>query len=453
MLTALPRNSIRWRLILAGVATLAGALLAAGWGFSVLFERHVERRVVAELETDIRHIMSGLVIDAHGAAKVERTPADLRYTQPLSGRYWQLEVEDKIVAKARSLWDESLDTPVDTVIDGSFHIHKIKGPRDAQLIAVERAFSVARATGKQRFCVTAALDAAEIYAAVGDFRRELAVALTILGVVLLASFAIAVQVGLRPLSHLRGALARLHAGDERRLSGRFPDEVEPLVTDLNKVLEQRERAATRAKACAADLAHGLKTPLTAIEVVADELRGKGEEALGIELSDYVADMQGHVERELALARSAVADMPVSDVNVAGLVAQLTRSLHRLPRGNSLAWQVEISPQLVYRGHEALLAEILGNLLDNARKWAKSRILVRAERSGQTISIAVDDDGPGVAEKDIPHLLTRGKRLDESVPGTGFGLSIVGDMLEQAGGQLKFMRAELGGLGVRVTLPG
>lgn len=450
---AQPNRSIRWRLMLAGVATLAGALLAAGSGLSILFERHVERRIVAELETDIRQVMSGLVVDAAGDAKVERTPTDQRYVQPFSGRYWQLSVSDHVVAKSRSLWDESLLLPDDAIADGTFHMHRLKGPRGHELIAVERGFSVARESGRLRARVAVAVGSSDLDAAVRDFRREMAVALALLGVMLLAAFGIAVHVGLVPLSHLRGALARLHSGDDRRLAGPFPDEVAPLVEDLNKVLDQRERAATQAKSRAADLAHGLKTPLTAIEVVADELRSKGDAALGAELSEYVTTMQRHVERELALARSALRGEPLKEVQIAALVNEIVRSLRRLPGANQLDWRITIEPDLRVKIDDVMLTEVLGNLLDNARKWAASRISVHARLMERTVEFSIEDDGRGIAPENAEKVLRRGKRLDESVPGTGFGLAIVSAMLEEVGGKITLGRsAALGGLDVRVELP-
>lgn len=446
-------NSIRWRLLAAAALTLAVALITAGWGLALLFERHVERRVVSELETDIRQLMAGLSVDAEGNPVFSQEPTDQRYAQTFSGKYWQAEVGDVVVRKSRSLWDEDLALPESLPGIGEMHQHRIAGPRGRPLMVVERRFSVERSGQKHAFCLAAAVDSSEVRAAVAGFRTDLAWALLFLGVLLLAAFSTAVHVGLEPLSRLRAALASLHAGDERRLEGRFPQELSPLVDDLNSVLEQRAKAAQYAKTRAADLAHGLKTPLTAIEVVADELRGKGEQALGSELSEYVESMQRTVERELALARSAVAVQPGKPVKLLPVVEGLVRSLRRLSNGKVIDWEVAIDPGLAVVADDAMLTEVMGNLLDNARKWAKSRVRIRARMAHGSVEIAVDDDGPGVAPGVREEILGRGKRLDESMPGTGFGLAIVNDMLEQVGGQIALEGASLGGLGVRVVLPG
>lgn len=449
-----PSNSIRWRLMFAAVFTLVAALVAAGWGIAIIFERHVERRVMDELDVDIRQIMSGLSIDAESNPVFAQLPADQRYTQPFGGKYWQIEVGERVFQKSRSLWDEQLNLPDDTVGASERHNHIVAGPRGHTLLAVERGFTVERAAAMYKIVIAAAVESSEIGEAVRSFRTDIATALGFLGTMLLAAFAAAIHVGLEPLSRLRVSLASLRAGTDRRLEGSFPVEISPLVEDLNKVLDQRARIARQAKTRAADLAHGLKTPLTAIEVVADELKGRGEEAIGIELSEYVANMQHHIERELALARSTVADgHGVEDVRVAEVAWQLVRSLRRLPRGDEIDWQIKIPADAIFRGEPAMLMEVIGNLLDNARKWAKQRVNVLAWREGEKVSIQVEDDGPGVPEGELDRVMRRGRRLDETVPGSGFGLAIAKEIVEQVGGRIELCKAPLGGLCARVTFEG
>lgn len=436
----------------AAAVTLAAALISAQFGLALLFERHVERRVQSELEADIRQLIAGLSVTAQGVPRFDREPSDQRYAQTFSGKYWQVELDQRVVAKSRSLWDTQMQLPLNMPDAGELHQHRLQGPRGRSLLVVERCFLAERTGTAHRFCVAAAVDDSEVYAAVDAFRTDLAIALTILGALLFAAFATAVYVGIGPLNRLRTALASLRAGDERRLEGRFPEELAPLVDDLNRVLDQRARTAQQAKLRAADLAHGLKTPLTAIEVVADELRGKGEAEVGAELSGYVSTMRRHVERELALARSAVTGEPGKTIVLSSAVEHLVSSLRRISNGKELAWNIRIAPALAIKIDDALLMEVLGNLLDNARKWARSRVDISARRRDGYVEIGVDDDGSGVAEDQLEVILGRGRRLDASVPGTGFGLAIVHDMLEQAGGSITLERSSMGGLGVRVLLP-
>ncbi len=445
-------RSIRVRLSIAALVTLSAALVAAGLGLVHIFERHVERRLAAELQTDVRELISGLSVDADGVPSLGRLPRDQRYTQPLSGAYWQVTSQGQVLAKSRSLWDERLTLEEDQLGKDGYHQHVVIGPRSRELLAIERAISVSRPNAFRELRVVAALDHGEVREAVTAFRTDLWAALGVLGVLLLAAFALALGVGLSPLEQIRVGLARMRSGQEERLSGEYPSEVAPLILDLNKVLDERERNARRARSRAADLAHGLKTPLTALEVIADEFREKGEAELADELSGHVARMQHYIERELALARTDYAATPSAPVEVRAAVQEVVQSLYRLPNGASLTWQVNVAPTLRVGLAKGLLTEIVGNLLDNGRKWARSQVTVSAFREGSDLVIEVADDGPGVPAVELRRILQRGRRLDESVPGTGFGLAIVSDIVEDRGGRIEVTDALLGGLGVRVSLP-
>ncbi|MGW8206715.1 MAG: sensor histidine kinase [Hyphomicrobiaceae bacterium] len=204
----------------------------------------------------------------------------------------------------------------------------------------------------------------------------------------------------------------------------------PLVEDITKVLDERARAAEQAKTRAADLAQGLKTPLTANEVMVDELRSEGEIGLGSELSEYVATMQRHVERELARERSALITPSHKPVLIFPVVQGLVRSLKRLANGKVIQSGIAIDPAMAVTVDEALLTEVLGNLLGNARKWANSRVSISARIRDNAVEFGVDGDGPGVIPDAFEDALRSGRRLDEAVPGTGFALAIANDMLEE-----------------------
>jgi len=449
-------RSIRLRLIAAAAVTIAAALAVAGLGLQHLFQRHVERRTVAELETDVRELMAGLSIAADGNASLQKSPSDQRYAQPFSGAYWQISRQisrqGAVVARSRSLWDEEISLPNDELPSGEVHVHSVPGPQAQQLIVIERSISVRRSGGTFSYRLAAGLDQAESRAAINAFGNDLTLALTLLGACLLAAFAIAVSVGLRPLSNVRGALLRLRSGETTRLAGDFPREVKPLVSDLNELLEQRDRSIASARARAGDLAHGLKTPITAISVIAEELGEGGNREIADELQGYVNNMQGHVEHELVRARSA-GMVSAGAVNLLSAIEPLVRSMRRLPRGCELEWAVDVAPDLSIRIDRSALSEVLGNLFDNARKWARNRIEIRsAVDQGNNLVIDVIDDGPGVPKGEHGNVMARGKRLDESVPGSGFGLAIAAGFIEQIGGRLDLLLAEGGGLRARIILP-
>lgn len=429
------------RLVLSAAFAILVALAFAGWGVSLLFERHVERRVVTELEIDLRQLISGLDVAPDGAISLGRTPSDPRYSQPLSGVYWQVNRDAIPVERSRSLWDEHLALPDDQLGPGERHRHVVPGPGGVQLLIVERRIRLERPSPSElRFSV--AMPITEIADAVEGFRVELAVALLLLGGMLLLGLALALSVSLLPLESLRRTLADLREGRIARLDGDFPGEVRPLVDDLNDLLEDREQAVERARSRAADLAHGLKTPLAAVAMIAEDLEAEGRHALASELANYTRGMHGHVERQLLQVRAQhrQVKMPVAPV-----VTRLLGGMRRLPRGEQLSWECRLTPDFSLPLDEDVVGEILGNLLDNARKWARSRVLVAGRREGAALILEVEDDGVGILEEARQQALGRGHRLDETQPGTGLGLAIVSDLVDSAGGTFELRRGEMGGL--------
>lgn len=444
-------RSIKLRLIVAALFTISMAMATAGWALLLLFEHHLERRVVVKLETDLRQLIAGLSIGAGGSITLQRKPADPLYAQPLSGSYWQVRSAGTVIERSRSLWDETLVLPKDDPASG-IHEHVIAGPRGQPLIAVERAVQTNREGESASLRFVVAQDRADTIAAARSFGRELAIMLSLLGALLLIAFYVAVGIGLSPLRRLRSSLAELRSAKISRLSGAYPAEVALLVQDLNTLLDARDSVAERSRRRAADLAHGLKTPITAMSAIAEELDADGNKEIARELRSSAASMLRHVERELALSRSTSVVSTKAATPLEPVVTGLVRSLQRLPRGRELVWEVEIDDELSLGVDQTALAEIIGGLLDNARKWARHRVSVQARRSGDHISIVVADDGPGVNENELANLTARGSRLDEKKPGTGLGLAIAADIVEALSGHLQLTNGHAGGLIAHVLLP-
>ncbi len=446
------RPSIRVRMFAAGALTILAALGVAGLGLEYLFARHVERRAVAELQAGLQRLIAGLSFSADGAVTVAQGPGDPRFERLFGGDYWQVSQGTAPILRSRSLWDEAFDLPDDALAPQGYHAHVIPGPAGQELLVVERQISVARAGEENAFRVSMGVDRGGILQAVSDFRSDLVAALAALGLLLMAAFVLAIRFGLLPFEQVRAALMGLRVGRERRLAGEFPAEVQPLVEDLNALLDNRDASLERARGRAADLAHGLKTPLAAMTVLTDELRERGESNLASELSGYAAAMTGHVERELTRARLAEAQLTAGPVSLAGVVDPIIRTLQKLPRGGDLDWRSTLDASLAVRADSAALAEVMGNLLDNARKWARTTVVVDARVAGASVIVGVSDDGPGVPEADRAQALDRGKRLDAAAPGSGLGLSIAAEIVEQFDGGLRLDRAEGGGLLAEIRLP-
>ncbi|MGB7204270.1 MAG: HAMP domain-containing sensor histidine kinase [Anderseniella sp.] len=452
MTALLYRKSIKLRLLLGGGLTLLLALFMAGWALHTIFERSVERRVIAELETDLLQLVSGMSVDATGNAQLERQPGDQRYDQPLSGLYWQMATGERIIASSRSLWDEQLTIPNNEISKPGTHHGTIAGPDGKSMLMVARVILVKRNDVTHSFTMAVAVDQSEVAGVVSEFRKDMALALGILGAFLFTSLYFAARFGLAPLEKLRTALAHLHTDGIARLPGGFPSEVTPLIDDLNLLMDRHDQMVTSAQARAADLAHGLKTPLTALNILADELQQDDAGEMSLEIKKYVHDMQRYVERELAIAQSILNPANVETVTLRPLVERMVSTMQRLPRGESINWNLEIDSALKVKIGRNAISEILGNLLDNARKWANEAVNVQARLDGKWLCLEISDDGPGVFESELSAILKRGMRLDETAPGSGFGLAITLDVVEQLGGRLELSCEQGAGLTVIIALP-
>jgi signal transduction histidine kinase len=261
-----------------------------------------------------------------------------------------------------------------------------------------------------------------------------------------------VQSGLTPLHRLRARLADLRSGRARRVDGDYPAEVQPLVDDLNALLDERERRVTRAQARAGDLAHGLKTPLAVLAQEAERAAASGHRELAATLGEQVERMRRQVESHLVQARAAASGAVAEErCAVADSAQGLVRALLRLHAERGVRIDVKAAPDLMARVARADLDEMLGNLLDNACKFARSRVALEAALIGQRVVITVDDDGPGLDEAMRDEVLKRGVRADEAAPGSGLGLAIVRDLAELYGGAITLGPSPAGGLRTRLEL--
>jgi signal transduction histidine kinase len=255
-----------------------------------------------------------------------------------------------------------------------------------------------------------------------------------------------VTVGLSPLNQLRAQLASIRQGLAQRMTGNYPDEVAPLVAEFNDVLDQRDASMERARRRAGDLAHGLKTPLTVLSSVARQLRRMGHEAPADDIDEQAEAMLRHVEQALVRARLSSGKGHAASP-LAATVVKVSTAIARLPGAETLSFEIDVPATANVPIEQSDLTELLGNLLDNARKWARRNIRVHYEEP----LLTVEDDGPGVADEDIPFISERGRRLDENKQGSGLGLSIVADIADIYGLSIGYGRSALGGLKVEIRL--
>ena len=257
------------------------------------------------------------------------------------------------------------------------------------------------------------------------------------------------RVGLRPLAAMREKLAGIASGARKRLGTGFPEEVQPLASEIDTLLDDRDKQIERARARASDLAHGLKTPLQVLLSDVEALKRKGETETAEEIEGIVTAMQGHVERQLSRARLAPFNAKAS-ADAGAVAEQVVRVMSRTPAGERLTWTVAAPKEMFVRIDSQDLSEALGNLIENAVRHAGSRISVLVRTEGDDIEAAVTDDGPGIPAEQWEKMLERGARLDELASGAGLGLSIVKDIAESWGADLSFEAT--GGFTVRLRLP-
>jgi signal transduction histidine kinase len=284
-------------------------------------------------------------------------------------------------------------------------------------------------------------------------RRSHPVGPVLAGFVLTAAGILGLRQVLKPFRRLREKLMAVRVGENRCIEGAYPSEVQPLIDELNALLEDREKAVKRAIAAAGDLAHGLKTPLALLAQEADRAGAAGNPELAESIIQHVERMSRQMNYHLARARAAASGAAgAAPCPVASCADALVRVLQKLYAGRALEISSTIAPDLCVRVQREDLDEMLGNLLDNACKWANSRIVLAASRMDTMLVLTLDDDGPGLARAMRPLVLERGVRIDQAAPGSGLGLAIVRDMAELYGGSISLDDSPLGGLRARVSLP-
>ncbi|MCW5771451.1 MAG: ATP-binding protein [Rhodospirillaceae bacterium] len=452
------RGSLRLRLLIAATASVVAALALAGFGLTVLFERHVMRRVEAELETHLRQLAAAVEIGADGALVLSRAPADPRFHEPQSGLYWQIESAGTAPLRSRSLWDAVLPLPTDRLDGGGVHVHEIAGPGRSQVVAVEREIGLASASGTRLVRLAVAADTRTVDRAARAFAADLVPYLGVLAGLLIAAAWLQVGIGLRPFAKVRRGVAAIRSGAASQLPAAAPREVAPLVEEVNALLAERAKEIERGRNRASDLAHGLKTPLTALAGDVRRLREKGEAEIARDIEALGETMRRHVARELMRARirgvargGASLRTPVRPV-----IESLAETLRRTPAGERLAFEIALDAGLAAAVDRDDLTEIAGNLLENAVRHARERVRISGRTAGGpaggSVEIAIEDDGPGVPEALRPAMMQRGARLDRGGAGAGLGLAIVADILDAYGGTLALETAALGGLAARLRLP-
>jgi signal transduction histidine kinase len=444
------RKSLTLRLSLLAAAGSTVALLLAGLLFTSLFRQAVERNFDSRLE----FLLTALIGAGISETGIDPQSADLigepRFSIPLSGWYWQIRsVESgEVIAASQSLFGDNLPEIPLPPESGQIVAMGLEGPLDGHLRALERRI----VSDEKTFAVLVAGDAGALAVQIASFSRTVMTTLLIFAALLALGAAMLIRFGLGPLRDVRAALRRVRLGESADLEGDYPIEIEPLVSDMNALIASNREIIERSRTHVGNLAHALKTP---IAVLQNEAKGDGE--LAGRVREQVASMQHQITHHLDRAQMAAQSKVLGVTTPVGATIDgLARVMRKVHQDRDLTIIVSHDGELRFRGEQQDLEEMVGNLLDNACKWARSEISLSAgvpdEGRDDRVVITIEDDGPGLTKEQRKEVFSRGKRMDQSVPGSGLGLSIVEELVRVYGGQLTLGTAASGGLSAKLALP-
>jgi signal transduction histidine kinase len=431
------------------------ALVAGGFVLSSLFRDNVVRAFDAQLNVYLVALIAESEVLPDGKLSVNTALGDPRFEQIFSGWYWQIDGERGVGApfgpdlRSPSLWDEilSFDEELSRTETARGYV---QGPDAQELRFLASTISLPGSGLPFRFIVAG--DSAEIDAENSRFDTMLSWSFGILAMGLLVALLFIVQLGLLPLARVSDAMADIRSGRAARLDGEFPSEIQPLADELNGLVEHNAALLERARTHVGNLAHALKTPLS---ILTTEAQVRPEE-LASTVMRQSEIMRSQIDHHLTRARTAAAARLLgSRAEVQPILNDLARTLEKINHEKGVSVRVRCDGDVAFRGEQEDLEEMVGNLMDNACKWAKGNVEVEARVASagtNRLLISIGDDGPGLPEESREAVVRRGAKLDESVPGSGLGLSIVVDIGDLYGGVLTLEESRLGGLKATLALP-
>ena len=441
-------HSLRWRLLLAAAGAILFALALAWVFMTLLFERHLVRRLEVEMTRDALALVAGLAIDAQGRLALEQQPGDARMDKPAGSYYWQVSSPAGVL-RSRSLWDSALPVPSQVPID-DWRLQRRDGPFARPVMVLERTLMID--SDQPPVVVQLAQETAALSTARDEFARELAVFLLVLWCVLTAAAWLQVSVGLRPLRRIPAGLEALEHSADARLPPQSLREVQPLVDSINALADARQKELEQARRRASDLAHGLKTPLAALAAQSRRAREAGAAAAADGMEQAISTIKLVVDGELARMRLArLRASRGASTDVGEVVERLAGVIEHTENGETLALGIDIAAGLRLPFEPEQLSEIMGALMENAARHALRQIRVTAATTATGVQVAVEDDGPGLSPDRLLALQhDQGQLLDSSgYAGDGLGLLIVRDLVRSSQGRLHFGRSNLGGLQVTI----
>jgi signal transduction histidine kinase len=442
-------RSLKARLITVAAIWVVAGVAVAGVLLSSQFKGFLVEQFYHELHEHLDELEGVLAINEDGRVEIQRALSDPRYQVPLSGFYWEVQEGAKAVARANSLEGPMLKVPDDGGADALVHEHAISGPTGELLIA-ERLRWIKDDEKPIRIII--GTDKRLLDQVLSEFNTTLLWSLGLLSVSMIVISGLLLMFAMAPIGRLRMAFADYRSGATPDMRGSFPREVQPLIDDLNGLIAASGEQVQRARAQAGNIAHGLKTPLAILVDEAARLKDKGDEAADVVL-DQCRRMQSQIDYQIARA-AASRGKPGTACSLTETADSVVRALERLHVERNLKFDNRIPADVMVACEVQDLNEILANLIDNACKYAKSRVVLRLAdvQPDRLVRIVVEDDGPGLPPEAREVVFNIGERWDTRPGGSGLGLAIVRDLVNLCGGRIRLDQSGLGGLKVTVDLP-
>ena len=438
-------GSLARRMMVIAAGWISILLLLGGVALDRTLTGLVTRQFDDQLDYTLNAMLGAAEVDPFGDVQFNRPLGDQRFLEPNSGFYWQISGEGREDWRSRSLWDRRLETPEHT--DREPHYYDSDQFEDETLRVVERTISLPGSETEWHFIAAAAR--AELDEQIAGIRSILIWSFAVLGIGLFLMAMAQTWYGLGPLRRIRRAIARIRSTGRNRVTDPLPLEVQPMVEELNALLEHSERQAEEARTHAGNLAHALKTPLTVLTTAASAHSPDIDETVLREVGTMRRQVDHHLARARAVGRRAMGHARTNVLEAAEGVIRAVERLHPAVRFDTAGTAALVAME------RQDLDEILGNVIDNAAKYGGGSVFVTVDPNpaAELCAVWIEDDGVGISEADRAKLFSRGARLDTEKPGTGLGLAIVRDVVEIYGGKVELGESEdLGGLLVTLKLP-
>jgi len=446
-------RSLRARLIIGGAIWIAIGILAAGLFIAALFRQYANDLVDAGLVEHLEELITLIDLNSEGEPLLYRPLADPLYSQIDSGYSWQVSRSGKVLIKSTSVSSEDLPIPDDVLQPGEILKHTLDGPRGTMIVFEELYPQQDASLPPLRIQIGA--DSAVLEGMLPVFNRTLTISLVLLALALIAAAALQVAFGLQPMSRLRRVLGAIASGNAAKLPRDFPVEVQPLVDDLNSLIEVNSQMVLRARTQAGNLAHALKTPLAVLTDEAQRLESLGQSESAVVILQQSQRMQRQIDYQIARARAAASrSVPGVIAPVAPIVNNIVSAMQRLYVAKNLRFDVDVDARCRTLCDPMDLNEMLANLIDNSCKWASRTVAIRGavDTARTRAVIVIEDDGPGLPPESMEEVFQIGKRLDQHTPGSGLGLPIVRDLAQLYGGEVRLENSQQGGLRAVLELP-